>query len=156
MRDVRNIAAEDASWDMKRPCADCPFRRSTPWHEGVACSTIDYFHSIEAHTFSHSCHKTDSRADSVEGKRYEGPVQHCIGSLFMLVKSGHGLDCQIPLLEASRDGKLDLGWLEAAGNADTECFTLDEFLAFNGAGLGRHIDEQERRARNRRRGRKAV
>jgi hypothetical protein len=140
--------AADLDWDLKRPCADCPFRRSTPFHAGVCSSALNYLRSIEAHNFSHTCHKTDPASDSEQGQAYGGRLKHCVGSLFMLLKTGDGFDLQMPLLQAAEDGKLDIHELARAAEADEECYTLSEFLAACGAGLERFAF----RLRNRRRG----
>jgi hypothetical protein len=146
----------DVDYDLKRPCDDCPFRKSSRFHEGVAIETPQLVQSMTDRVFAHTCHKTDPRADSPQGQRYEGRLQHCVGALFMLIKTGRGFDIQVPYLEAAHEGRLDLDSLVAAAKADTECFTVLEFLQFQGRGLGRLIDERDRRERNRRRGRKAV
>jgi hypothetical protein len=143
---------EDFDWDLKRPCADCPFRRGTPFHEGIAGNTQGVIESIRRHTFAHTCHKTDNFSDSPEGRRFVGRFKHCVGSLIMLIKTGRGHDLQIPLLEAAQAGKIDLDELMATAKADKDCYTLHEFLVAQAAGL----EAIERRMRNRRRGRKAV
>lgn len=103
----------DLGFDLKRPCKDCPFRMSTPKHGGIADSLPDYLRSVETGTFVHTCHKTDPRADSIEGKAYKGKTQHCAGALALMkndftVKSFH-----VGLRE--RRGELDLGRIDREG-----------------------------------------
>lgn len=69
---------------LKKPCADCPFLESTPKHSGVLESLSEYYTSVENKRFIHTCHKTDSRADSEEGKKYRGQTQHCAGALALM------------------------------------------------------------------------
>jgi hypothetical protein len=140
----------DFDWDLKRPCADCPFRIGVPFHEGIALDTVGIVEAIRQHTFAHTCHKTDNFSDSPEGQRFVGRFKHCIGSLIMLIKTGRGCDLQIPFLEAAQAGKLDLDELMATAKADKDCYTLNEFLLAQAAGL----EAIERRMRNRRRGKK--
>lgn len=72
---------------LRRACKDCPFRRSTPHHEGVAGDLINLHGQIETGGFLHSCHRTDPRSDGyVPG--YKGPVSHCAGAAMMLKNEG--------------------------------------------------------------------
>jgi hypothetical protein len=142
----------DLHWDLKSPCADCPFRKSTPFHQGVAEGSPDLINSMISGTFAHTCHKTDPRADSEHGKRHTGKLQHCIGALFMLIKTGRGRDLQIPLLRAAEESRLDVHELCKNANADEDCFTLREFIDFQAEGLDRVL----LRSRNRRRSKRAV
>lgn len=77
-------ATVEMRFDLKKPCADCPFRVGAPYHEGVLRDMVELHGGLEMGTMAHSCHKTDSRSDSEEGKRYTGPVQHCAGLLLMM------------------------------------------------------------------------
>jgi hypothetical protein len=118
----------DLDWDLKRPCQDCPFRRSTPPHEGTAAAAFDTILSLEDHRFAHSCHKTDPRSDSPGGRRLTGRPKHCRGALIMIVKSGKGYDLQLPLLRAGEAGLIDLDELTRAAKADRECYTVTQFV----------------------------
>jgi hypothetical protein len=38
------------AWDLKTPCSDCPFLRSTPCHSGIAEGLVDMAkHYVENH-----------------------------------------------------------------------------------------------------------
>jgi hypothetical protein len=126
------LTPSDMDWSLRRPCSDCPFRRATPYHVGVARGIWDLILLIDEHRFAHTCHKTDPRSDSPEGQRWKGRTQHCMGSLFMLAKTGRGADLQLPLLEAMQAGKIDAEGLERRAKRDRACYRLGEFLAFYG------------------------
>ncbi len=131
---------EDLDWDLKTPCDDCPFRKSSPFHEGIAANAPANTVSILGHNFCHTCHKTDPRADCETSKRYRGRLKHCVGSLIVLLKTGRGFDLQLLFLRAIEDGKIDIHELTRIAEADRECFEdLDAFLRFQGAGLARLI-----------------
>ncbi len=101
------LLAADVDWDLKQPCDDCPFLRTSAFHGGVARSLPDYVASIENNRFAHTCHKTDCRR-SVDGpKTFKGTPKHCAGALMMLLKTGNGADLQLPLLEALEASKWD-------------------------------------------------
>lgn len=141
----RAILPKDIDWDLKRPCADCPFKRSTSWHQGVAANCVETTEAIFGGRFAHTCHKTDGRSDSDEGKRYTGRIKHCRGALLMLTKTGRGMDLQRPLINAIDRGQLDIEELARAAEHDTECFTVPEFLEFQALGAKRKIERKERR-----------
>lgn len=145
MKALEFSAFTDLDWDLTKPCNDCPFRRSTPWHEGVAANAVKCAESIQGHKFAHTCHKTDARADSDQGKAWQGRPKHCAGSLIMLIKTGRGLDLQLPLLKAAEAGLVDIQALSRIAKEDKECFTLNEFMRFQGEGLGRLIRRKGRR-----------
>lgn len=71
-------------FDLKQPCKDCPFKKSTPKHKGIASSLIEYSGFIDQGTFAHTCHKTDKRADSPEGRKFKGTPRHCAGALILM------------------------------------------------------------------------
>lgn len=48
---------------------------------------MEYHGYMERGTFAHTCHKTDPRADSPEGKRFKGAPRHCAGALAMQMQS---------------------------------------------------------------------
>ena len=78
---------KDIAYDLKTPCADCPFRSDVELHDGVARALPDMLTKLENHELMHTCHKTDDRSDGfVEG--YKGELQHCAGMLIMLKNSG--------------------------------------------------------------------
>lgn len=78
------ITSADIEFKMMAPCEDCPFKRSTKKHSGVAGALMEYHSNMEAGTFAHTCHKTDVRADSVHGRRHQGKPQHCGGALALM------------------------------------------------------------------------
>ncbi len=114
----RTLVGEQIAWDMKGPCADCPFRRDAPDHEGVAASIVGYVESIERGEFSHTCHKTDNCADGP--KNHVGQIQHCGGALHFLVRAK--CDLQLPLLKAAEAGKLDVHAMTRRARRDRRVF----------------------------------
>lgn len=139
------LLATDCDWDMKSPCDDCPFLKTSPFHQGVAQSLPDYGESIAGSSFSHSCHKTDTRPD-VDGPRtFQGTTKHCAGALMMLLKTGRGMDLQLPLLQAMEAGKFDVKEMTARAKADDRVFTVPELLTFYATTLGRQIRNRRRK-----------
>ncbi len=125
------LSMDDVDWDMKNPCDQCPFLRSTPYHEGVAASLVGYHESIVAGTFGHTCHKTDNRpaVDGPKNSPLERP-KHCVGAVMMLLKSGEGADLQLPLLNAAEAGKIDLKEMTKRAHADRNVFSVVDLLMF--------------------------
>lgn len=125
------LPASAVSYDLKSPCDDCPFRKSSPYHSGVAGGVWDTIRTIEINRFSHTCHKTDYRqgCDGPRAGGDPGQIQACIGSLLMLLKTGDGVDLQLPLLQAAERGQLDLDDLAARARVDEATYTFPEFLA---------------------------
>ncbi len=131
----------EVNYDLKRPCNDCPFMKTAKFHEGVADSLPDYLDSIKAGTFSHTCHKTDNR-EAVDGpKNCTGPVQHCLGSILMLLKTsnkarsnyGRGLWNQSGIVHGLKSGKISderFGRLSKQANENPKVFTLLELMDF--------------------------
>lgn len=72
---------------MRKPCNDCPFKKSSPlvgapdWVKDVAVR------NLEDEYFSHSCHKTDPKADGFVGGQ---KVIECAGRLRMLFNEMDG------------------------------------------------------------------
>lgn len=130
------VLVSDVRYDLRNPCADCPFMKTSPFHQGVAKSLPALVESIEAHSFAHTCHKTDTRPQCdgpVAGKETNKPVQHCIGSLMMLLKTGDGKDLQLPMFDAIDAGKLtieDVNAITKRAKADERVFALPELLRF--------------------------
>lgn len=107
------MKASQIHFDLKRPCKDCPFKISTPMHGGVMKSLTEYSASIDLGEFAHTCHKTDFRADSVEGKKYQGTVQHCAGALALMKN-----DCtakSIWVCEKEIKGEIDFDKIDSSG-----------------------------------------
>lgn len=106
---------------LRRPCAECPFKKTTPLHRGVALNLDTLAESLRDETFAHSCHRTDSRSDYRQAKRYRGEIQHCAGALIMMEKSG----CvSLPMANAMAFGELDVKRLDMAAPV----YTVYEFL----------------------------
>ena len=147
------ILAAELHWDLRNPCADCPFMKTTPYHQGVAKSIPGVVESINEGRFAHTCHKTDSRKQCdgpVAGKETGKPVQHCIGSILMLAKTGNGKDLQLPFLQAIDDGKIsaeEVRKLIDRAKSDPNVFTIRGFIHFYRnklmSLLGKESDAQE-------------
>lgn len=77
------------AYDLRRPCAKCPFRTDIkPYiRHGRA---LEIAAGLERGEFT--CHQTtvDSEDDEGECERVDGPdAQHCAGALIMLEAEGH-------------------------------------------------------------------
>ena len=146
------VMIDDVDWDLQRPCDDCPFTKSAPYHEGVAGSLENYFASISNNTFAHTCHKTDNRQACDGPKNFKGErPQHCVGAIMMLLKTGKGMDLQIPLLQAMQDGKIaNIGELTARAKADDNVFSVGELLRFYSNELFARINTSRAKAAARR------
>jgi hypothetical protein len=73
------------AFDMKKPCATCPFRKDIPL-DGAPDWATDVLLGFRRGNLSHTCHKSDPKADGyVGGKR----KQHCIGMLGMMKNMGN-------------------------------------------------------------------
>ncbi len=79
------LSRKDLGFLLKKPCADCPFKKSTPFHDGVGSSLPDLYEGVEKGLITHTCHKTDPRSDGYEDN-YNGQVQQCAGFIVMLKK----------------------------------------------------------------------
>jgi hypothetical protein len=145
------VLARDVDWDLKSPCSDCPFLRTSPFHEGVAESLQSYMESIDARRFAHTCHKTDPRPKCDGPHTWDGRPKACAGATMMLLKTGAGTDLQLPLLEAAVAGKLDLADMTARANADNRVFKIPELLSFYLVGM-RKMLRRSRRRKARKRG----
>lgn len=145
------VLVNDVVWDLKSPCDDCPFMRTSPYHGGVAESLPGMAESImERHEFSHSCHKTDCRP-SVDGPQtWQGAVKHCAGALMMLLKTGKGLDLQGPLLDAASKGKFDVHEMTRRAKLDGRVFKLNEMMDFYQRAMARRMRNYRRQDARRR------
>lgn len=144
------ILASDVEYKVRNPCADCPFIKSSPFHEGVAGSIPGMIESMADHNFSHSCHKTDNRTACDGPRNHQGETQHCAGALMMLLKTGKGFDLQIPLLEAAQAGKIDLEEWTARAKAAKNVFTVREMLDFYAKRMGQQVRRDRVRKAKRR------
>jgi hypothetical protein len=144
-----SLPAAELLWDLKSPCADCPFLRSSPPHHGVARGIPQVIFSIDAGTFAHTCHKTDNRPSCDGPRNFDGPTRHCAGAVLMLLKTGQGKDLQLPLLQAAEQGKLDLAEMTARAKASPNVFTLRGFLVFYAQWAQRKLEQAEAAERRR-------
>jgi hypothetical protein len=130
------LLAADLDWSRQSPCGDCPFLKTSPFHEGVAKNLVSYFDTIDAGRFAHTCHKTDNRPSCDGPKNWNAALaQVCAGSVMMLLKTGQGKDLQIPLLQAAERGDLDLKEMTRRTHADDRVFTTWQMLAFYAKGV---------------------
>ena len=143
IRSAGGVTEADVDWDLKSPSSDCPFRKPTPYHGGVASRALLYAEQIRCGRFAHTCHKTDKRSDSETGKAYQGRPKVCAGSLYMLVKTGEGADLQRAVLNAIDAGKLDIKDLDRRARAGRDCYAVREFIEACAAGLASEIEAGE-------------
>lgn len=81
------MSPKEIGFDLKKACQDCPFKKATPIHSGVAQDLPALAGHIEMGSFMHSCHKTDPDSDGYNAD-YKGQIQHCAGAIVMLKKMG--------------------------------------------------------------------
>lgn len=81
--EIKNIA-----YDKTAPCKDCPFKKTSPLHEGIGAEVAGMMTKLDEGTLAHTCHMTDPRTDHEDAVNYEGPVQHCAGAMIMMEKAG--------------------------------------------------------------------
>lgn len=149
------LFAKDVGWDRKSPCNDCPFLKTSPFHEGVAGSLPLYMQSIQDGEFAHTCHKTDNRPGCDGPRNWHGEQpQHCVGAILMLMKTGKGMDLQLPLLRAAEAGKIDLREMMDRAKKAANVFTVFELLKFYGRKLGEKLQTPAMKAALRRRERR--
>jgi len=151
------VTVNNVGWDLKAPCGDCPFLKTSPFHEGVAGSISSYVESIQSGVFAHTCHKTDNREACDGPKNYKGErPQHCVGAIMMLLKTGHTLDYQMPLLHAAERGEIDLKAMHEAATANENVFTVGQLLKFYADELAKQLKTPRMKAALRRAKRKAA
>lgn len=133
----------NVEYDLKKPCGDCPFLKTTPFHVGVAANFEGYMESMSRQEFAHTYHKTDNR-DEVDGPRnHQGPTQHCVGALLMLLKSESESESvaywtQDAILYGIRSKKLTddhLRHLIKLAKERDDVFTLIEMIRFYYQGM---------------------
>lgn len=124
------IFESELQWDRPNPCGDCPFLKTSPYHEGVAAHVPEYVQSIQDNNFAHTCHKSDNRPSCDGPRNHIGPPQHCVGALLMLLKTGKGMDLQLPLLRALEAKKFDIKQRMAQAKKWKNVFTVLELIAF--------------------------
>lgn len=130
----------ELDWSRRSPCLDCPFLRTSRFHEGIATCVESTVASIEMGRFVHSCHKTDNNPECDGPRNYKGDKpQHCAGAILMLLKTGDGADLQSGLLQAYSAGLIDLKAMRRRARKDKRVFTLKEFIKFNCIGALRKL-----------------
>lgn len=135
------VLAGDLHWDLRQPCGDCPFLKTSPYHEGVEGHVSEYAAALQNNEFGHSCHKTDNRANCdgpIRGQRLPAPIQHCAGALLMILKTGRCFDLQLPLLKAMEAGKISaeaVREMTRKAKADKRVFTVPGLLKFYAKGM---------------------
>lgn len=115
MKNSFTVKESDIAFDMVEPCADCPFRLSTPCDKkGITQEQIQLiagFHLDQlGRNEMHSCHVTDPRVTDGGYKGHKGKLQHCAGFMLMLVKSERESG---PMIRAAEAGRLDLAKLKS-------------------------------------------
>lgn len=78
------------NWDMKEPCAECPFKCSTPIdRKGLLDENkiLSFSEGLHNGQIAHTCHQTDPRSDCESAQNYTGALQHCMGFAIMAEKS---------------------------------------------------------------------
>lgn len=144
MRDEK-ILAEELAWNLMAPCGDCPFRKDSPFHEGIAATAEAKFCDIQRGRFAHTCHKTDNRPECDGPHNWKGRPEHCAGAILMLLKTGDGYDLQLPLLQAIEAGKLDIEAMMRRAKRAKNVFTLPEFLRFQLEGAKQLLAKRRQR-----------
>lgn len=103
--------------------------KTSAFHEGIASSLISYLDSIDSHKFVHTCHLTDNNPQCDGPKNWKGEKpKNCAGAIMMLLKTGKGYDLQLPLLQAARDGLINLKEAKARTKKNRNVFTIAELL----------------------------
>ena len=75
-----NRLARNIGYDLREPCADCPFLKSTPVERKGIQDLPGLMTSLYSDgEIAHSCHKTDPRSDAPDPKLVNGKIQHCVG-----------------------------------------------------------------------------
>jgi hypothetical protein len=124
------IRSEELDWSRKNPCGDCPFLNTSPYHGGVASGLKACVEAIKAGNFVHTCHKTDNRPNCDGPRNWKGKIQHCTGAIMMLLRTGKGMDLQLPLMKAAEQGKIDLADMTKRARASKFVFTVPGLIAF--------------------------
>lgn len=141
---IRSV--DELDWTRKASCKDCPFLKSSKFHEGIASNLPSYAESISEGKLIHTCHKTDNREGCDGPRNYKGEKpQHCYGAIMMMLKSYSSIPTPMPILEASRKNLLRPGLLYFARRArkDTKFFTWKEMISFYAKGIEEHYAAKE-------------
>lgn len=115
------------NYDLKKPCAECPFRNDRPGYLTKARAR-EIANGLDPKRLgaggSFGCHKTTVPDPDDDGERTSGPkTQHCAGALIMLEKMGR-LDHNQSARFAMRFGQLnpDLLEMDSPVHATTAAF----------------------------------
>ncbi len=82
----------DLRFDLKLPCADCPFTPRAELNGGVGKQFVtELFWRIERGIAGFTCHKTDPRADGGKdaAQKTRRELQHCAGFLLMMERENN-------------------------------------------------------------------
>lgn len=93
-------------YDLRSPCANCPFRRDVPHHEGMAAGKIVELFTAMAGSgnVAFTCHRTDPNSDHPPARNYKGKLQHCAGFMVLMEKE----KCpSLGMIQAEASGSLD-------------------------------------------------
>lgn len=105
MNDVK-VTEDYIGWDLKIPCAECPFRKSTPCEKkGIQDLPGLVDTMMTTGVIAHSCHRTDPRSDYANPKLINGKVQACAGFTLFALNSGYPTG---PMMRAYSAGKLSI------------------------------------------------
>lgn len=121
------VKSSDVGYDLVAPCNDCPFRKSTPFDEGVASDLTEFIPIMERGEFVFSCHKTDHRAvrpGERDARQVQGKVQHCVGTILMCEKSGMG---QVAYVTAHVKKRFDIKKLRGSDEVSTFKEFIDKY-----------------------------
>ena len=66
---------EDVDWDLKQPCNDCPFLRTSPYHDGVAENLPSCLESIRGETLRTQLPQDGQPADVRRSAFVERPAE---------------------------------------------------------------------------------
>lgn len=133
------VFADDLHYNLKSPCADCPFRRDAPDHAGIVSAIPGYLETIAAGRFGHSCHCTDPSADGFKGG--DGPIEFCAGSLQFLLRSGKWL--QKPIAKAIDDKRFDVIAMEKRAKRSKIVFKSVREMLGHYIGVARRLVEAQ-------------
>lgn len=115
-----------------KPCNTCPFLKGTE-NLGALDWLKDIAEGVKRGSLSHSCHKTDPKADGYVGHK-EGKDSVCVGFLGMIKKIS--LDCIDPKInKAMVEGRFDFADVPTEG-----CF--ESFSAFAQHHLAPHLKKE--------------
>lgn len=141
------LKADDLDWSRKNPCKDCPFIKTSPYHNGVAGSIPGLMNYVDAGIAAHTCHATDNRDDVDGPKNWKGKTQACAVFTMMLLRTGKGKDLQMPLLKAAEQGKIDLADMIKRARESKIVYTISGLLTFYAEEVSRRVIRKTKKKR---------